>query len=187
MTRRPSFVRAGMVAVATMMLASASALAGCNDSPPPPTPTRPPVAFAPVEVTGVGDIVQGEQSQPDLVLEFTETGPAAILRGPGSLQVTLTDHAGLPDPLQFTGVPVVAGPGSLGATATLNGGNLLTLDIVDSDLLNIELITISGLGILASTTAAIGAINAVVGGCAGSLAGCTVTNVLPSPGSIVAQ
>jgi hypothetical protein len=32
----------------------------------------------------------------------------------------------------------------------------------------------------------LGSVNAVVAGCAGSLAGCTAANVLPSPGSVVA-
>jgi hypothetical protein len=179
--------RGGLLAIGIAVLACSSALVGCNEQPEPPTPTPPPVAFAAVEVTSLGDIGQATESELGLVVLFTEAAPAAISQGAGSLQVTLTDHAGLPDSLQFIGLPVVEGPGSLGATATLSGRNVMTISIVDSDPLNIEPMTISGLGIRASPGAAIGAINAVVSGCAGSLAGCTEMNVLRSPGNVVTQ
>jgi hypothetical protein len=179
--------RRGMLAIGIAVLACSSALVGCTEQPEPPTPTRPPVAFAAAEVTSVGDIEPGTESELGLIIQFAEAAPAAISRGTGVLQVTLTDHAGLSDSLQFIGLPVVEGPGSLGATAILNGRNMMTVSIVDSDPLNFEPLRISGLGIRASSTAAIGAINAVVGGCAGSLAGCTLKNVLPSPGNIVTQ
>jgi hypothetical protein len=159
---------------------------GCSNNPTPPPPTRPPVALGPVEVTGVGDVAQGGHSANELVLRFTEASPAAIRVGPGSFQVTLTDHAGLPDTLGFTGTPSIEAPGSLGASATLTRRNVLTVSIVDSDSFNIEPITITGLAIFATPTAALGSINAVISGCAGSLAGCTAANVLASPGSVVA-
>lgn len=159
---------------------------GCTGNPTPPPPTRPPLALGPVEVTGVGDVVQGGVSRNELVLRVTETSPAAIGAGPGSFQVTLTDHAGLSDTVGFTGTPSIGAPGSLGASAALAKRNVLAVRIVDSDSFNIELITITGLAISASRTAALGSINAVVSGCAGSLAGCTAANVLASPGSVVA-
>jgi hypothetical protein len=160
-------------------------VAGCREETLPSPPSRPPVALASGEVTGVGEVRQGGVSEPDLILRFTETSPTAIMRGQGSFQVTLTDHAGLPDSIRFIGTPAVEGPGSLVAAAALTSPNVLTVTIVDSDPLNIEEMTITGLGIGVLATAAIGPINAVVGGCAGSLAGCTESNVLPSPGEVV--
>jgi hypothetical protein len=172
--------------LATGLLAGLLGLAGCTDNPPPPTPTRPPAALIPSQPGGLGDIAQGATSETGLVLQFLETSAAAIAAGPGSFQVTLTDHAGLPDTVAFTGTPSVGGPGSLAAIAAFAAPNVLTISIVDSDSFNIEQMTISGLGIRASPTAAIGAINAIVNGCAGSLIGCTTTNVLASPGNVVA-
>jgi hypothetical protein len=119
-------------------------------------------------------------------MRFTEASAAAILRGPGSLQVTLTDHGGVPDVVTFWGTPSTAGPGSLGISAALTRGNVLTISIVDSDPLNVEPFTVEGLAIFASDRAALGPINAIIGGCSGSLAGCTATNVLPSPGTVEA-
>lgn len=159
---------------------------GCSNSPTPEPPTRPPVAFAPIEVTGVGEVALGSASGEDLVIRVTEAGPASIMAGPGSFQVTLTDHAGLSGSVSFVGTPTVSAPGSLGVTASLTRPNVLTVEIVDSDTVNIEQMTIEHLGIQASTTASLGAVNAIVSGCAGSLAGCTATNVLPSPASVVA-
>lgn len=181
MRTTPRMMRHGFAGLGVLVF-----IVGCIDTPRPPPPTRPPVALGPVEVTGVGDVAQGGVSANALVLRFIETSPAAITAGSGSLQVTLTDHAGLPDTLGFTGTPSIEGPGSLGASATLSRSNVLTVSIVDSDTFNIEQMTITGLGIRASPTAALGSINAVISGCAGSLAGCTATNVLTSPGSVVA-
>jgi hypothetical protein len=143
------------------------------------------VAIGPVIVTGVGDVAQGATSANGLVLMFTELSPPAIGAGPGSLWVILTDQAGRAGNVTFTGTPSIAAPGSLGATATLSAPTVLTINIVDSDPLNIESMTITGLGISATSIAAVGPINASIAGCTGSLAGCTATSVLPSPGSIV--
>lgn len=178
--RSPRAVRLGFASVAVIV-----SVVGCSDHPTPPPPTRPPVALGPVDVSGVGDITQGGESENELTLHFTEPTQAAIGGGPGSFQVTLTDHAGLSETIRFAGTPSIDVPGSLGATATLSGPNVLRVDIVDSDSFNVEPITISGLRIKASPTAALGSINAVVSGCTGSLAGCTATNVLASPGSVV--
>ena len=181
MRTTPRMMRHGFAGLGVLVF-----IVGCIDTPRPPPPTRPPVALGPVEVTGVGDVAQGGVSANTLVLRFIETSPVAIAAGSGSFQLTLTDHAGLPDTLGFTGTPSIEGPGSLGATAVLTKRSVLTVSIVDSDSFNIEAITITGLAISASPSAALGAINAVVSGCAGSLAGCTATNVLTSPGSVVA-
>ena len=160
---------------------------GCSDKPPTPEPSRPPVALGPVSVIGVGDLAQGGTSKETLVLEFTEASPAAIATGSGSFQVTLTDQAGRTDTISFTGTPEVRGaPDSLGASVVLNSPNGLTVTIADSDVANLEPFTIAGLGIKASPTAAIGPINAVIGGCTGSLVGCAASTVLPAPGNVVA-
>lgn len=172
--------------LAMVALGALVGIAGCSDAPTPLPPTRPPVALGPVELTGVGNVAQDGASANDLVLRFTESNPSAIGSGSGSLQITLTDHAGLPDTIGFTGAPLIQAPGSLGAAATLSSPNVLTVSIVDSDTYNIEQITITGLGIRAAPTAAVGSINAVISGCAGSLAGCAATNVLTSPGSVMA-
>jgi hypothetical protein len=184
MIRESRLPRVGLLAVGIVV--GVVGLVGCGDDPVPSPPSRPPVSLAPFEVTGVGEIVQGGTSPNELVLHVKEAGNATIGTGPGSFQVTLTDHAGLPDTIGFAGTPSVSGPGSLGATASLTAPDVLTVNIVDSDTLNIESITITGLGIRAEPAAALGSINAAIGGCSGSLAGCTATNVLASPGSVVA-
>ncbi len=131
-------------------------------------------------------MAQGAESDNGLVLAFTELAPAAIGAGSGSFWVILTDQAGFAGRLTFTGTPSIAAPGSLGATVTLSAPNVLTISILDSDSLNVEPMTVTGLGIRASSTAAIGPINASIAGCTGSLAGCTESSVLPSPGNVVA-
>ena len=176
---RPARLALGGASLAILVVA-------CSTAPTPPPVTRPPVALATVAVTGVGNVARSGDSATDLVLQFTEVGNATITAGAGSLQVTLTDQAGLPGTITFIGSPAVLAPGSLGATAALTAPSVLTVSIVDSDTLNIEQMTITGLGIRAGSGAALGPINAVIGGCAGSLVGCTAANVLTSPGSVVA-
>ena len=61
------------------------------------------------------------------------------------------------------------------------------VSIVASDTLNVEPITISGLGISASSTAAIGSMKAELDGFSGSLASGVAGDVLASPGSVVAS
>ena len=137
-------------------------------------------------MTAVGDVVQGGVSANELVLVFSEAGPTGMTAGPGSFQVTVTDHAGLPGTLRFTGTPSAAGPGSLGVSATLSAPNVVTISIADSDSVNLEPITVTGLGIEASPNAALGSMQAVVSGCSGSLDGCIARNVLAPPGTVVA-
>ena len=150
-----------------------------------PTPSAGPVLVAP-GVVSVGLIARGASSAPTLVLQFLEARPDAIPAAPGSFVVTLTDHAGDSSTVAFLGTPSVIAPGSLRATATLIGPNVLMVSIVASDTYNVELITINGLGIKASPTAAIGPINAVLGDFSGSLVTGTEQNTLASPGSVIA-
>ena len=170
------------IGVASLLLV----VAACTNDPSPSPPTRPPLALGPVELTSVGAVPRAGVSPASLVLRFTEVAPATILGGPGLVQVTLTDQAGTPGTVSFTGIPSILAPGSLGVTATLTRPNVLTVSIVDSDPLNIESIALEDLAISASSEAALGPINAIVSACTGSLDGCTESNVLPSPGEVVA-
>ena len=152
----------------------------------PPTPVAGPVFAAP-GVVSVGLVPRGASSGTTLVLQFREPSDAAIPNAPGSFLVTLTDQAGDGSTVAFVGTPVVDAPGSLGATAALTAPNILMVRIVASDPLNVEPITISGLGIKASSTAAIGPVKGVLGSFTGSLARGPTNDVLASPGSVVAS
>ncbi len=99
--------------------------------------------------------------------------------------MTLADHAGDGSTVAFVGTPVVGAPGSLGATARLIAPNVLMVSIVASDTVNVEPITISGLGIKVSSTAAIGPLKAELNAFTGSLATGAANNALASPGSVV--
>jgi hypothetical protein len=137
-------------------------------------------------VVGVGDVARGTSSDKTLVLRFLESRIDAIPAALGSFTVTLADHAGDGSTVAFVGTPSVDAPGSLGATASLTGPNVLMINIVASDNLNVEQITITGLGMKVASTAAIGATTLELGGFAGSLASGAASNVLASPGSVVA-
>lgn len=151
----------------------------------PPTPT-PRLVFGEVGVTAVGNVPRSGASGTTLVLRFTEPSVDAILNAAGSFTVTLTDQAGVGTTLIFTGTPSLAAPGSLGASAELVAPNVLKVSIAASDLVNIEPITVTGLGISASPEAALGSINATLGAFSGSLAGGVANIVLPPPGTVVA-
>ena len=176
-------------------IALVATVAACSSSPtmPPsaegPTvapPTVAPPAFASVTVTGVGAIQRAGASSDTLVLSFAEAGAAAFARGAGSFEVTISDHAGSGSTVRFTGSPSTArSPGSLGATATISA-NVLTISILDSDTVNIEPIIVTGIGIAPSSAAALGSIDAAMGGFTGSLAGGATSHVLVSPGAVVA-
>lgn len=152
-------------------------------TPPPATPLR--VSLGPIEVIGVGELGRGATSSDDLVIRLTELANDSIRPGAGSLDLVMTDSAGTGDAVSFTGTPSIFAPGSLGVTAHLTRGNMLTIEIVDSDPLNIEPMTIEGLRLVASTSAALGKVNLSVSGCSGSLAGCTADSGLASPGTVI--
>lgn len=151
-----------------------------------PTRIPGPVFVAP-DVVSVGLISRGASSDKTLVLQFVESSVDAIPDAAGSFQVTLADHAGDGSTVAFVGTPSVGAPGSLGATATLIAPNVLVVSIVASDIFNVEPITISGLGISASSTAGIGSVNAELDDFTGSLATGAARNVLASPGSVIAS
>ena len=142
--------------------------------------------FEEVGVTAVGSVPRGGASGTTLVLHFVESSAGAIPDAAGSFTVTLTDHAGAGTTLAFTGAPLLDAPDSLGAGAELGASNVLRINIVASDRLNVEPITVTGLGISASADAALGPISATLGAFSGSLAGGVIDVVLPAPGTVVA-
>jgi hypothetical protein len=152
---------------------------------PTPTPT-PQLVFGEVGLTAVGSVPRGGSSDTTLVLRFTESSVDAIPDAPGSFTVTLADSAGVGTTLAFTGTLSIDAPGSLGAGAELAAGNVLRISIVASDSLNVEPITVTGLGISASGDAATGRITAVVGGFSGAFAAGVANATMPSPGTVVA-
>jgi hypothetical protein len=178
MTRHVSLSR--VLAVMAMF----GALAVRCSPTPPPTPSLPPAALLPVEVTGVGAIPPGRTSLPTMTIRLTEADVATIARGEGSLVITFTDSAGAGDSIGLIGEPAVSAPGSLGVTAGLSRPSVIVLSIVDSDPLNIEQVTISNLRLSASAAAAAGPIRATITECTGSLAGCAPERELASPGTV---
>jgi hypothetical protein len=179
--------RAGAPSPSSTAAAGGSASAVEMPTPTAPTPTeKPPPAFTVVEVDGVGQIRRGGSSARSLVLQFTESSAAAIPDAPGSFWVTLTDDAGSTSTVSFEGVPVFAGPDSLGATTALVAPNVLQISIEASDVYNVELIRISGLGISTTAAASLGAIHGELSHFSGSLAGGATSSVLPLPGAVIA-
>lgn len=150
-----------------------------------PTPTAGPVFTAP-GVVSVGLISRGTSSGRTLVLQFLEPSIDAIPNAPGSFRVTLTDQAGNGSTVSFVGEPLVSAPGSLGATAILEAPNVLMISIEASDTINVEPITISGLGIQAASAAAVGPVHAGLDSFTGSLASGATSNVVASPGTVIA-
>jgi hypothetical protein len=114
-----------------------------------------------------------------------ESSVDAIPNAEGSFTVTLRDSAGVGTTVAFTGTPGIDAPGSLGATAELIAANVLRISIVASDTFNVEPITVTGLGIGASSDAAIGPIGARLGDFTGALAAGVVTEDVPSPGTVI--
>lgn len=159
-------------------------------TPPPtpaPTPTpTPQLVFGEVAVAAVGNVPRDGASGATLVLHFVESSVDAIPDAEGSFTVTLADAGGAGGTLVFTGTPALDAPGSLGAGAEIVGPGVLRISIVAADRLNVEPITVTGLGIGASAGAALGPISAALGDFSGSLAGGVADAVLPSPGTVVA-
>lgn len=176
-----------MSRVSGWLIAAVAAVLVACDPAPTPSPTAPAaVSLAPIEVTSVGEVRQGTTSTDDLLIRVTEVENDSILPGTGAFELVLTDSAGGEDAVVFTGTPSVTAPGSLGATASLTRSNVLTVQIVYSDSFNIEQMTIGGLRLSASASAPVGALDLTIGGCTAAFAGCAASNVLASPGSVVA-
>jgi hypothetical protein len=158
--------------------------------PPLPTPSIAPTRILGPElrasVIGVGQIPRGGASGNTLVLQFLEVGVDAIPSAAGSFRVTLTDGAGNGSTVGFVGTPSVQAPGSLGATVARLGPNALLVSIRGSDPNNVELLSIRGLGIGASATAALGALRIHLDRFSGSLVTGAESSSLP-PGTVVAN
>jgi hypothetical protein len=188
-----AFVLAVIVAGALLLPRSSapapSALATHAPFPstPTPAPTRSPGPALRADVIGVGQVPRGGESGKTLVLEFLESSVDAIPDAPGLFRVTVTDNAGDGSTVGFVGTPSVEAPGSLGATVTPIASNILQVSIVASDSHNVELLSIRGLGISASTTAALGALKIQLGQFSGSLATGAGSTAEMSPGTVVAS
>jgi hypothetical protein len=157
---------------------------------PQPTPSIAPTrvsgpAFR-ASVIGVGQISRGGSSGNLLVLQFLEVGVDAIPSTVGSFRVTLTDDAGDGSTVGFVGTPSVQAPGSLGATVASLAPSVLLVSIRGADPNNVELLSIRGLGISASATAALGALRIHLDQFSGSLVAGAEGSSL-SPGTVVAS
>jgi hypothetical protein len=160
-------------------------VACCGPQPTPPPSSR--IALTPIELSGIGDLEQGATSGETLVIRVTENETDSILAGAGAFDLVLADRSGGSDQVVFTGTPQVTAPGSLGVTATLARGNVLAIEIVDSDTFNVEQVTIEGLALSAAASAPEGQLSLTVTNCSGSLAGCVADEMIGSPGTIVAR
>jgi hypothetical protein len=168
-----------------VLVVAVVAVVGCNSVPTPPPPTPPPIVFAPIEVTGVGEVRQGTTSGGELLVRLTELEADSLPSGLGAFELTLTDSAAGQDAVSFSGTPTLLGPGSLGATAALTRSNVLTVQVVDTDTFNVEQLSIEGLRVRAAAVAPVGALILTIDACTGSLAGCAADRILASPGSVV--
>lgn len=153
-------------------------------SSPTPTAFVGPALVAP-GVVSVGLIPRGANSGQTLVLQFIEPSVDAIPNAPGSFRLTVADAAGDGSTVAFVGTPSVGAPGSLGTTVTVVAPNVLMISIQASDTLNVEPITIRGLGIDATSTAALGSLRLRLSDFTGSLAGGIANDTVPSPGTVV--
>lgn len=161
-----------------------------STAPPTPAPTptpTPQLLFGEMGLTAVGSITRGGNSGRTLVLRFTESSVDAIPDAAGSFTVTLADSAGVGTTLGFEGTPSIDAPGSLGVSAELVAANVMRISILASDILNVEPITVTDLGIGASGDAAVGPITAVVSDFTGAFAAGVANGTLPSPGTVVAS
>lgn len=136
-----------------------------------------PAVFASTAVTSAGTVPRGGTSTGTASFTFTENTANCFtnVAQPAALVVTILDAANNPT-VTFVGPPVVSGPGTVGATATV-AGNVLTIAFAGASPVNVEQITVSGLKISATATAATGAIKATL---TGSEAACVL------PGSTTA-
>ena len=115
---------------------------------------------AATSVTSVGNVPRGG-SATGLVFSLTESSAACLANAAGSATITIADSASAAT-VSYTGAAAASGPGSLGTLTASASGQVLTINWTASDTLNIESITVSGLGISATTAAATGAIMATL-------------------------
>ena len=121
-----------------------------------------PAAFASVTVTSAGNVPQDGTSAGTATFVLTEQAIGSLTNAAGSIDITIAPAAPIVGAVTFSGTPVVSAPGSLGASASIVG-SVLTVSWTNSDVANIESITVSGLTIDATATATPGAITATLG------------------------
>lgn len=126
-----------------------------------------PAALATVTVAGVGTIAAGQTSTTPATYTLRENGAALFTGGDGTaaceLSVTITDSA-LAATVTF-GTPSIVAPGSLGATVTGAGTNVLCINwpAAGSSAVDVEQIVVSAT-ITAGAVAASGAIRTFISG-----------------------
>ncbi len=96
------------------------------------------------------------------------------------LTITLTDDAASAATVDFTGTPTVTAPGSLGASASVSGGDLL-INFTGTDTINVEQVTIGGLMVATTAAADLGAVDATL---TGPAAGCFVSATTTATGVV---
>ena len=121
------------------------------------------------------------------MIRGTEQDADSILGAAGSFDLVLADSTGGSDQVVFTGSPRLTAPGSLGVTATLTRGTVLTVEVVDSDTFNVEQVTIEGLALSAAALAPLGPLRLTIANCEGSVAGCARAELVGTPGTIVGR
>ena len=125
-------------------------------------------AIGAVTVTSAGNVPQNGTSAGPATFVLTEQAIASLVgNAPGSVSITIAPAAPGVGTVTFSGTPVVSAPGSLGASASVIG-SVLTVAWTNTDVLNIESITITGLKIDASATATPGAITATLAAVSGN-------------------
>ena len=120
-----------------------------------------------VTVGSAGNVPRAGTSTGTVTITFTESAAACLanpLAASPDLTVTI-DQAGV----TFGGTPTVSAPGSLGATASASGG-VLTINLTNSDPLNVETLVIGGLTLSATAAAPLGTVTATLGGDAATIA-----------------
>jgi hypothetical protein len=126
-------------------------------------------AMAAVTVTSAGNVPLDGTSTGTATFVFTEQAIDSLAAGAGSLTVEIGDSNDLvnnttANEVQWSGTPVVSGPGSLGTKTATIAGDTLTVTWTNSDILNVESLTVTGLTIDADVGAETGAIKAQLGG-----------------------
>jgi len=138
-------------------------------------------ALATVTVGSAGSFARGTTSTGTVTLTFTENTAGCLavagVAAADDLIVTVADSAAA-DTIDFVGPVTVTAPGSLGASAAVNASGNLVIQLTGTDGANVEQLIISGVKLSATDLAALGAVQATLGGVATTsacFAGATTT------------
>ncbi len=141
-------------------------------------------ALATVTVGSAGSVPVGGTSTGTVTFTFTENAAACLanpLPATDDLVITIVNPG-----VTFSGTPVVSAPGSLGATASASG-QVLTINLTNSDTSNPDNFSITGLKLAAASTAAAPAdvtANVTGTGGAGTAFDCYTTGVSTATGLV---